>query len=101
MIHVEHLTSVVRVYDVGCSFEAGDEPRAVATLARADAGVIEVMAAMGKLTRADLRDIAMAAAAQGAHTLAVKRRRGHSVPLGRLVRTEGPFAFWTVEVSEL
>ena len=32
MIHIEHLTSVVRVYAPGEAMERGDEPRAVATL---------------------------------------------------------------------
>lgn len=101
MIHIEHLTSVVRVYAPGCSYAGGDEPKAVATLSRTDAGEVEVMAAMGRLGRADMRELARSLAEDGVHTLVVKRRTGHGVPLGRLRKTHGPFSYYEVSLHSL
>lgn len=101
MIHIEHLTSVVRVYAPGESYEHGDEPKAVATLARTDVGEVEIMAAMGRLGRPDMRDIARTLAGDGVHTLVIKRRTGHAVPLGRLRKTHGPFSYYEVAVGEV
>lgn len=101
MIHIEHLTSVVRVYAQGESFDEGDEPRAVATLARTDVAEVEVMAAMGRLGRKDMRELARSLAADGVRTLVIKRRTGHGVPLGRLRKTHGPFSYYEVAVADI
>lgn len=101
MIHIEHLTSVVRVYAQGMSFEAGDEPKAVATLARTDTAEVEIMAAMGRLGRADMRAIARELAAEGVRTLVIKRRTGHGVPMGLLRKVHGPFSYYEVPLGDL
>ena len=99
MIHIEHLTSVVRVYAPGEAMERGDEPRAVATLCRTDSHKVEIMAAMGRLTRQHMRDIARALADQGVRTLVIKRAGKHGVPYGRLKKRQGPFSYYEVEVG--
>lgn len=99
MIHLEHIASVIRVYRPGESYLAGDEPKAVATVARTDTGAAEIMAAMGRLTRADMRSIACALAADGVRMLIIKRPKGRGVPGGRLVRSAGPFSYYEIEVG--
>ncbi|WP_418648876.1 hypothetical protein ACNQFN_11450 [Thauera butanivorans] len=101
MIHIEHLTSVVRVYRPGDSYEFGDEPVAVATLCRTDAHTVEIMAAMGKLTRAAMREIARALAAGGVRTLVIKRAGARRMPYGKLVKTHGPFSYYEVAVEAM
>lgn len=100
-IHIEHLTSVVRVYRPGDSFEFGDEPVAVATLCRTDSRTVEIMAAKGRLTRTDMRGIARTLASEGVRVLVVKRCKGHSVPGGRLVKTHGPFNYFEIDTSDV
>lgn len=100
MIHIEHLTSVVRIYAPGHSYAAGDEPKAVATLSRTDVGEVEIMAAMGRLGRADMRGIAQALAANGVRMLVVKRRAGHGVPMGKLRKTHGPFSYYEISTAK-
>jgi hypothetical protein len=101
MIHIEHLVSALRVYAPDRSYEAGDKPKAVATLSRTDVGEVEVMATMGRLGRADMRDIAHRLAAEGVHTLVIKRPVGHGVPLGRLRKTHGRFSYYEVSLHAL
>lgn len=96
MIHIEHIASVIRVYRPGQSYAAGHEPKAVATVARTDHGAVEVMAAMGRLTRADMREIARNLATAGVRVLVIKRPKGRGVPGGRLVRSDGPFSYYEV-----
>lgn len=100
-IHIEHLTSVVRVYGPEESFEFGDEPVAVATLCRTDSRTVEIMAAKGRLARTDMRAIARALAAEGVRVLVIKRRKGHSVPGGRLVKTHGPFNYFEIDTGDV
>lgn len=100
-IHIEHLTSVVRVYGPEDSFEFGDEPAAVATLCRIDSRTVEIMAAKGRLARNDMREIARALAADGVRLLVIKRRTGHAVPYGRLTKTHGPFSYYEVATEDV
>jgi len=100
-IHIEHLTSVVRVYAPDDSFEFGDEPMAVATLCRTDSRTVEIMAAKGRLARADMRAIARALAADGVRILVIKRRTGQAVPYGRLTKTHGPFSYYEVATEDV
>lgn len=99
MIHIEHLTSVVRVYAPGASYEAGSEPCAVATLCRVDTRTVEVMAAMGRLTRTAMREIARSLAAAGVKVLVIKRAGKHRMPYGRLTKVHGPFHYYEIEVE--
>lgn len=101
MIHIETLTSVVRVYRPDESYEFGDEPIAVATLCRSDSRKVEIMAAMGKLTRTAMREIARALAADGVRTLVIKRAGPHRMPYGTLIKTHGPFKYYEVEVGDV
>ncbi|ATE60151.1 hypothetical protein [Thauera sinica] len=73
MIHIEHIVSVIRVYRPGESFATANEPKAVATVSRVDAGAAEIMAAKGQLTRGDMREIARALAASGVRVVIIKR----------------------------
>lgn len=101
MIHIETLTSVVRVYAPDAAFEFGDEPRAVATLCRVDTRTVEIMCAMGRLTRRDMRDIAQALAAQGVRMLIIKRAGKHRMPYGRLAKQHGPFSYYEVAPGDV
>lgn len=101
MIDIEHLTSVVRVYAPGESREFGDEPMAVATLCRVDTRTVEVMAAMGRLTRRTMREIAQALAADGVRMLVIKRAGKHRMPYGRLTKRHGPFSYYEVAPEEV
>ncbi|MFN3987595.1 MAG: hypothetical protein ACK4KV_19060 [Rhodocyclaceae bacterium] len=100
-IHIEHISSVIRVYRPGESYAAGNEPKAVATVARTDTGAAEIMAAKGQLTRGDMREIALQLAAAGVRVLVIKRPRGRGVPGGRLVRSQGPFSYYEVRTEGL
>lgn len=100
-IHIEHLTSVVRVYGPDDAYEYGDEPAAVATLCRVDSKTVEIMAAKGRLSRSDMRAIAQALAADGVRLLIIKRRTGHGVPYGRLTKTHGPFSYYEVATEDV
>jgi hypothetical protein len=102
VIHIDEAqTSVVRVYARGRSFDAGDEPCAVATLTSVDAGTVEVTAAMGRVTRTHMRELARTLAVIGVHTLVIKRRTGHRVPYGRLTKTHGPFSYYAVQATDI
>lgn len=101
MIHIEHLTSVVRIYRPDESYEFGDEPVAVATLCRVDARKVEIMAAMGKLTRVAMRNIAQSLAVDGVRTLVIKRAGQHRMPYGKLVKIHGPFNYYEVSVEDV
>ena len=101
MIHIEHLASVVRVYTPGGCFGDGvSKAKAVATITRIDAGVVEIMAAMGRLSRTDMRELVRKLAADGIHTVTIKRRAGHGVPLGRFVRSSGGYDYYAVSTSD-
>lgn len=100
-IHIEHLTSVVRIYAPGDSYDAGDEPIAVGTLCRTDVRKVEIMAAMGKLTRRAMRDIAQSLAADGVDTLVIKRAARHRMPYGKLIKAHGPFSYYEVAVGDV
>lgn len=101
MIHIEHLTSVVRIYRPGESYERGDEPVAVATLCRTDVHRVEVMAAMGRLTRMAMRGIAKALAADGVRWLVIKRAVSRRMPYGKLIKVHGPFSYYEVAVGDV
>ncbi len=96
MIAIEHLTSVVRVYAPGDSIEFGDRPQAVATLCRVDTATVEIMCAMGRMTRRDIREIARTLAADGVRMLIIKRAGKHRMPYGRLTKKHGPFSYYEV-----
>lgn len=101
MIDIEHLTSVLRVFAPGDSVEFGDQPQAVATLCRVDSRTVEIMCAMGRLTRKNMREIAHTLADQGVRTLVIKRAGKHRMPYGRLTKRHGPFSYYEVGVSEI
>ncbi|TVO57547.1 hypothetical protein [Denitromonas halophila] len=100
-VHFETLTRVFRCYAPGESFAAGAEPIAVGVVNRRDSGEVEVMATMGQLNRADLRDIVAGLGAEGVTRILIKRRRGHRVPLGRLVSSGDRFDIYEVLPAEL
>lgn len=100
-VHFERLAQVFRCYAPGHSFGAADEPTAMGVAARTATGEVEIMATMGKLTRADLRDIVAQLAADGVARIIIKRRKGHTVPMGRLFHTDGKFDYFEFLPAEL
>lgn len=100
-VHFETLTRVFRCYAPGASYAEADEPVAVGVANRCAAGEVEIMATMGALSRADLRDIVRGLAGEGITRIVVKRRRGHGVPLGRIFHSDGRFDYYEVSPAEL
>jgi hypothetical protein len=99
MIHIEPMASAFYVYADGDSYEFGDEPQAIGSLCRTGSKRMEVMATKGELTRKDLRDLARELKEKGVRVIEVKRVRPHRVPLGKLVRSEGPFDIYEIDTA--
>lgn len=100
-VHIERLSSVAYFYAPGQSYDNADEPEAVATVCRTDHGAVEVMAAHGNLRRCNLREMINKIGRDGGHTIRIKRRFGHRVPFGHLVKSDGKFDIYEVTLADL
>lgn len=100
-VHYEQVFGVIRIYAPGKSYEKGSKPKAIGTVCRVSHGVAEVLASMGSLSRADMREIAGQLKEQGWRTLQVKRAAGHRVPKGTFIRTDGVFDFYEVNLEDV
>lgn len=100
-VHFENLSRLFRCYAPGDSYEAGSEPIAIGTVCRRDSGEVEIMATMGELCRQDLRDLIAHLRDDGVHTICIKRRSGHRVPFGHLVKSDGRFDTYELTIADL
>lgn len=100
-VHFERLSTLFRCYAPGDSFEAGSEPICTGVVNRSDTGKVEIMAGVGNLTMADMRDIVTRQAEDGVHTIRIKRRKGHRVPCGRLVESTALFDIYELSPADV
>jgi len=100
-VHFEVLSRVFRCYAEGESYEAGDEPIATGVVNRRDCGEVEIMATLGTLHRHDLRDLIAGLGDAGVTVIRIKRRKGHRVPLGRLVESTELFDIYELSPADV
>ena len=100
-VHFENLARVFRCYAPGESFEDGSEPIAIGVVSRRDSGQVEIMATMGQLTRADLRELIAKLGEDGITTIRIKRQRGRHVPYGRLVEPGPLFDIYELSPADM
>lgn len=98
-VHIEDLASAVYFYAPGDSYEAGSEPAAVGSLARKEHGEVEVLSTKGELSLPNLRELVRQLTDRGVHRLHIKRRKGHRVPMGKLVKSEKAFDYYVVDLA--